>query len=352
MAAATQYRRSRNEGAGLATNRRCHLGPRSGAAERRESATMTIRPLLAVSALVALVAVEIVVTYARMPPSELYHVSGTGAAAGFGRALVYLNFPVALAALPLIVIALDRLAASGLVWAASLVAVALCAVVVWPGVVDDSDLDAKPVNALPAAGVAIALVLTVAEGPVRVRVRAYPAAAALAAFLVLFSLPWIAADLGFHLDGVPVLGTIWQTGALRHQPKVPGLHPAVHLGHHHGMDGTLLALAGIALVPLVRRMHTPALRAVVGTFVGLELAYGLANAFQDAWLEQVVKRDWTDFELPLVLHPAASFAWLGIVVAASAFATLILRPFLRRPARAGRRRAERAMVGYWPESHG
>ena len=37
----------------------------------------------------------------------------------------------------------------------------LCAVVFWPGVVEQSDLDAKPVNALPALGVLVAVVLTV-----------------------------------------------------------------------------------------------------------------------------------------------------------------------------------------------
>ena len=59
--------------------------------------------------LFGLVAVEIVVTYARVPPAQLYHVTGTGAAGGFGRALVFLNYPVAVAALPLIALAADRL---------------------------------------------------------------------------------------------------------------------------------------------------------------------------------------------------------------------------------------------------
>ena len=57
-------------------------------------------------------------------------------------------------------------------------------------------------------------------------------------------------------------------------------------GHHHGLDGVLLALSAL----LLSRMQVTRLRAVVGAYLALMLAYGLANAVQDAWLEQVVKR--------------------------------------------------------------
>ena len=52
------------------------------------------------------------------------------------------------------------------------------------------------------------------------------------------------------------------------------------------------------------------------------LVYGLANAVQDAWTEQIVKREWTTYELPNVLVPTAQIAWLVIVLctAAAAFA--------------------------------
>jgi hypothetical protein len=49
------------------------------------------------------------VTYARVPPAELYHVSRDGLAGGLGRALVELNYPDALAAVPLALIAADAL---------------------------------------------------------------------------------------------------------------------------------------------------------------------------------------------------------------------------------------------------
>jgi hypothetical protein len=283
----------------------------------------TIPAVGAVWALFGLVALEVLVTYARTPADELYHVSGTGAGAGLGRALVFLNFPVALAALPLLAFAADRLR-GGFALATALSAAVLCAVVFWPGVVDQADLDARPVNALAAAGVALAVLLTAAAGLLRVPVRLHPAFVGLAAYLLVFATPWIAADLGFHLGGVPVLGTLWQTGELRHQPGVQGVHPAVHFGHHHGMDGVLLSLAVLATAPLVRAIRTSWLRALAGAYLGLELAYGLANALQDFWLEQVVKRGWTGFELPMVLRPELTFAWLGIALAAACFAALIL----------------------------
>src|ERR671935_2462846 len=112
---------------------------------------LRVSPVALLWAMFAVVAVEIVVTYSRIPPAKLYSVSGTGLGAGFGRALVFLNFPVALAALPVVALAADRLRrAPALV--AAVVAAGLCAVVVGPGVVDQYDLDARWVNALPAAG--------------------------------------------------------------------------------------------------------------------------------------------------------------------------------------------------------
>ena len=284
-------------------------------------------PVVVLWTMLGVVAAEIVVTYARIPPAKLYSVSGTGLGAGFGRALVFLSFPVALAALPVVALAADRLRRPPALVAA-VVAAGLCSVVFRPGVVDQYDLDARWVNALPAAGVALALALSLAAGlhRERIRLRATPV------LLLLLALPWLAADLGFHLDGVPVLGRIFLTG------KLVGPRAAVHLGHHHGMDGVLLTFAALLLVPLARRIRAPALRLLVGLYLGLEIAYGLANAAQDAWLEQVVKRGWTTHVIPSVLHPALTLPWLGIAVAAAVFAGLILRPApARRSGRPGPR---------------
>ena len=257
-------------------------------------------------------------TYARIPPHELYHVSGTGIGAGLGRAVVFLNFPLALAALPLIALAAERLRSTG--WrVVAVVAAALCAVVFWPGVVDQADLDVKAINALPAAGVALAFLLVVVAGFLRAPARVDVPIAVLIAVLTFIALPWIAADLGFFLDNVPVLGSIFLTG------KIVDGHPAVHHGHHHGMDGTLLVVAALATIAVLRHARSPTLRATVATYLGLQIAYGLANIANDAWLEQVVKRGWTSFEIPNVLRPGFTLAWLGIAIAAAVFSVFVRR---------------------------
>jgi hypothetical protein len=291
-----------------------------------------IRPAAFIWALFGIVAVAVVITYARIPPEELYHVSGSGVLSGFGRAIVFLNFPVALAALPLIALAADRLRDRPVAVATAVIAGGLCAVVFWPGVVDEADLDVRPINALPAAGVALALFLTAVSGLFRARARVHPAIAAFSVLLLFLALPWIAADLGFYLDGVPGLGRFFLTGTIYEG------HAAVHYGHHHGMDGVLLTLAAFAAVPLVRRAELRPLRIAVGLYVGLMIAYGLANAANDGWLEQVVKRGWVDTGIPSVLNPAITFPWLGIVLAAVVFSIPVLRPlrvFDRRAAADG-----------------
>ena len=310
--------------------------------------------VLAVWIVFAAWAVAIVVTYSRVPIAELYSVTVGGARGGFGRALVFLNFPVALVAIALALISADRLRGTG--WPVAVAAIlGLCAVVVVPGVVDQNDLDAKLVNALPALGVLGALGLTLVarraqsgnSGAPRptTRLRSYPGKArvcvtdradfvttlhqhshALRALvrpvamvvIVLASVPWIAAELGFHLDG-PFLGS-----QLRPEPG-GGLVAAVHLGHHHGMDGSLLALTALVLLPAAADMGRRRLHTGVSAYLSLMLAYGLANAVQDDWGEQVVKRGWTDTKLPNVLHPSLSFAWLGILAAAAVAYRLLYR---------------------------
>ena len=73
--------------------------------------------------------------------------------------LVYLNYPFALVAIALLAILADRL--RGRLVLVAVLAALLCAVVFWPGVVEQSDLDAKPLNALPALGVLLTGILTV-----------------------------------------------------------------------------------------------------------------------------------------------------------------------------------------------
>jgi hypothetical protein len=284
-------------------------------------------------ALVLAVAVAILVTYSRVPAADLYHVSGSGLSGGLSRALVFGNWPVALIAIAVLLL-LAGLLERRWAWLVAAVGVALSAAIFWPGIVEQSNLDAKWENAVPAAGVAIALGLTVVSayvlpGPARPAwmpgdvVRIVLAAAAL-----VLALPWIAADLGLYLDGVPVLRTIYLTGALRHDPGSTDLHPAVHHGHHHGMDGFLLVLAALLLSRSLRNVRRP-LAVGLGAYLALMLAYGAGNLLNDAWLEQVVKRGWTSRQIPGVTTPSLSLAW-AVVVASAVVLFLVSRGTLDR----------------------
>jgi hypothetical protein len=135
---------------------------------------------------------------------------------------------------------------------------------------------------------------------------------------LVVAVPWILAESGVSLDGVPVLRTIYQTGELRTEPHRAGLHPAVHGGHHHGMDGVLLLLAALLLsrvLPSVRRRWV---RAAVGAYLALMLAYGIGELANDAWTEQVVKRGWTSWSIHDVTRPSVSVAWAVVVLGAAA----------------------------------
>jgi hypothetical protein len=272
-----------------------------------------LREVLLVWGLFGLVALAIAVTYARLSSAELYNVDVEGLAGGLGRALVFLNYPTALVGIAVLLVVADRLGRPETSAVAALAGV-MCAVVAWPGVVDQADLDARPVNAIPAAGVAIAAVFTVlalARGGLGRRVpwSGWDAARlALGALLVVAALPWIAADAGFSLAG-PFL-----SDEPRPEPGRPQLI-AVHLGHHHGLDGTLLALTALALSRVVPQAGHR-VRPVLAFYLALMLVYGLANALQDFWLEQLVKRGTTSLELPEMTQPAFTPAWAAIVAAA------------------------------------
>jgi hypothetical protein len=277
--------------------------PRLDGAERQaDNRRMTISTR-AVWAAYGAVAAAMIATYSRVAPAELYNVSGTGLAGGLSRALVYLNFPVALVAAPLGLLAAGRIGTRG-ARVAGVVAAALCAVVVVPGVVDQSDLDARWVNVVPATGVSIALVLELLARPQRVRIGRWTIVTWIA--LGIVSLVWIAAELGFHLTFV-----VFRAGELWHGEA------AVHLGHHHGLDGAMLAATALVLLQASRRLLSRA-------YACLMLAYGLVNCIQDAWTEQVVKRDWTTHAIPNALHPAVNGAWLAIVVIAAVVLAFVL----------------------------
>ena len=236
-----------------------------------------------------------------------------------------LSFPaVAGAAIPITLLALDSLPRRA--WLLGGPAIALCAFIAVPGVVDQNDLDARAVNVVPAVGVCLALSLTVwaasrAGAGFAPRRGGDPARIAAAVVVVLASLPWLTAELGFHLPG-----GVFLTDDLYAEPgKAPTA--AVHLGHHHGLMGALLVLSAL-LLSRPRLAHVT-LGRVYSVLVSLMLAYGTANLVQDLWHEQVVKRDWTSWDIPSALVPKLSVMWALIVARHGP----PLRPRLRAPRR-------------------
>ena len=55
------------------------------------------------------------------------------------------------------------------------------------------------------------------------------------------------------------------------------------------------------------------------------LVYGIANTIDDFWLEQVVKRGWSDYVFPGMLQPALTLGWVAIVTGAVGVYALIRR---------------------------
>ena len=276
----------------------------------------------AVWLLFGLTAVAVFETYWRLPPRETWKVMNEGFVGGAGRAFVFLSFSAALAAIGVLPILVDRLddRRSNV---AGLLAFVLCATVAYPGVQTESHLDPKWANLPAVLGVATGVVLTVWASlrgrpqPVRTTPAGDRARLAVAGTSLFFAAPYIAAELGFFLDGVPVLGSIFQTGKVRPEPGAGYSHAAVHHGHHHGMDGFLLAVTTLLLSRLLGGIRRPVLRGLTAAYLSLMLVYGLTNQVEDLWIEQVVKRGWTDWQIPNVLHPTASLAWAAMVLAAA-----------------------------------
>ena len=286
-------------------------------------------------ALFGLVALAIVVTYSRLPPAELYHTSEEGLRGGLSRALVFTNFPTAFVAIAMIGVSLIALLPvtsdprrRAVMGATAALGGLLCLVTALPGVVEQSDLDAKPVNILPALGVVIALLFSAAAaqrgllpGPL-VWTRGDWSAAVAVLTLLLISLPWVVSDLGFYIDEMPLIGPLFMASEVPAGEELA----AVHLGHHHGLDGFLLVTSALALGRLLRGVRYGILPGVTRVYLGLMTAYGLANLANDLWLEQVVKRGWVEWAIPSFLRPELSVAWALLVLGAVAAWYLLYRP--------------------------
>lgn len=257
-------------------------------------------------------------TYTRLDISDLYNVSRDGIDGAVSRILVQVNYPISLVAIAAVLIALDTLESRR--WWLGGPVIAACAVTAWPGVVDDGDLDARLINIVPAVGVAGALTLTIiatrgSGAALQPRCRFDTGRVIIAAVVLFLSLPWIAADLGFYLPDV---------GFITERPITGSdgvVNPAVHLGHHHGFDGSLILLSALFLSR--PKLHSPTLRTATTGYVALMAAYGAINATQDFWHEQIQKRGWTDWTFPKATEPTLTAIWLLILAAAVAIFVLL-----------------------------
>jgi hypothetical protein len=290
-----------------------------------------LRDVYVVWLLFFLAATAVFVTYWRLPPSVLWKVHNSGFIGGAGRTFVFLSFSAAVAAVGILPIVVDRLEdrRADLLGLSALI---LCATVTLPGVQTESHLDPKWSNLPAVLGVALAFLLTVwasrngrREFP-RTSARGDAARLVVGGLSLFFAAPYIAAELGFFLDGVPVLGSIFITGAIRPEPGAGYSHAAVHHGHHHGLDGFLLVATALLLSRLVGSIRRPVLRTLTAVYLALLLVYGLTNQVQDLWTEQIVKRGWTNWEIPNVLHPSLSAAWAAMIACGLVIYALLLRP--------------------------
>lgn len=286
-----------------------------------------------VALLLAATLVATFVTYARVRPEDLYHVSERGLSSGLGRALVELNFPDSIVAVPLALLALDVLRPSRAATALTAIAIACCLVTALPGVVDRDDLDAKAVNVIPALGVALTIGLLVRAWPgltaTRTSLPGDRLRLVIAVAVAVGTIPYLFAETGFYAPD-PIMA----------DEPTPGEDiAAVHLGSHEGMDGALLALAALVLTRLTPWFAGRRLAAATSTILALLLAYGVANLIQDDWLEQVVKRGWTESRIESFVAPQVTPRWGLVIVVGIALELLWFRRERRvgvdSPARVG-----------------
>jgi len=87
----------------------------------------------------------------------------------------------------------------------------------------------------------------------------------------------------------------------------------------------LLVTSSLWLSRHLHRMGNPTHRRILAGYLSLLIAYGGANALQDFWLEQIVKRDLAGWQFPYMLQPKANWAFLGIAAGAASIYWILLR---------------------------
>lgn len=273
-----------------------------------ETARPRIRPAWLVWSIFGAVLVATMVTYGRLSAGATYHFNDSGLTGSLSRAVAYLAFPVSVAAIAAVWTVRPGLVA----W----VVTVLCGTAFVPGVVSSSDLTARWADAPAAIGVAVAVAATVGRPDEDSRRLGRARWCALGA-LALLSVPWLIASVGLYAEDLPLIGRV-----LMSRDPTPG-NPelaSVHLGLHDGMFGAQLAAAAIVL------SSRSALSRPVSLYISLMLVYGSGLALQDAWSEQIVKRGWSSTNLPDMMQPSFSVAWLVIIAAAF----LVDRALIRR----------------------
>ena len=272
---------------------------------------------LAVWAVWLLTLLAVVVTYARVDAAQLYNVRGGGLGLGLSRAAVHTNWPFSLVAIVLVLVSMRDLPRRA--WWVAGTSIALCATM--PVFVSQAHLNARWGNLVPGVGVALALGLTVAAlrragSAVQPRLPGDPLRVVVAVVVLVLSLPWIAAELGFHLPGDLFMGQ-------ELFPTADGsLEAAVHLGEHHGWHGALMLLSALVL-SRVQSGGRLRISLLVGT--AALAAYGAVNAAQDFWQEQLVKRGTVDWAIPSALYPGLKPVTLVTVMLAGLVAWLLAR---------------------------
>ena len=290
------------------------------------------------------VAVAAMVTYARLPARELYHVKSPGIDTAIKRGLAFAGFPAAPVAVAVVWLLAEHLTRR-VVTVAAVGATVLASSVFWPGAVDEADPDSRPISVLALIAVVVVIALTVGVARSaglrrpRLRLREERVRLAVLAFMFLVEIPWLAALIGVSLDHVPVLNSMYLSDSFVDQPGTAGLHPAVHAGLHHGLCGALLVTSSLWLSRRLSSMANRAHRCVLAGYLSLLIAFGGANALQDFWLEQIVKRDLVGWQFPYMLQPRSSWAFLGILAGAVVIYPLLLQPegLLKRRSRAPER---------------
>ncbi len=294
-------------------------GPRSGKSSQGPAGP-GLAEVLVVWALCGLIGLSILLTYSREPHETLYHVSGGGLSGGLSRLLVFVNWPGALIAIAVLGVVLDRVRKPLL----GLIALLLCAAIVIPGVVEQSDLDAKWINIVPAIGVGLVLVLTALAARDGIGgwgdSRGDWLRVAVFVVLALVSVPWFLAEQGVYAGDIPGLRSIFYSKQVYHGEV------AVHLGEHHGLVGLQLMTIALLLSRELPRMRESIRRTALAVWLSGLIAYGAGNIANDAWGEQVVKRGWTTWTLPSVVRPDLNWLWLVVLAVTAVIFFTALKP--------------------------